>query len=49
MLPLIHHSISEARKQLHADHQDIRTERTMNATLTTATATNPITDRIGPH
>jgi hypothetical protein len=45
MVPVIHHRISEARTQHRTGHQDIRTsfaataapERTMNATLTTAT------------
>jgi hypothetical protein len=58
MLPVIRYNISEARKQLRSPtgHQDIRTylsdtaapERTMNATLTTATAATTTTDRIGP-
>jgi hypothetical protein len=56
MLPVIRHSISEARKQLRTGHQDIRNyfsdaaapDRTVNGTLTTATAQTNTTDRIGP-
>jgi hypothetical protein len=54
MLPVIRHSISEARKQLRTGDQDIRTsfsdtaapERTMNAALNPATASTTNTDRI---
>jgi hypothetical protein len=52
MLPTICLSISEAQNQIRTGHQDIRTaepERSMNATLATATATTATspTDRIG--
>jgi hypothetical protein len=54
MLPVIRDSISEAWKQRRTGHQRIRTyffdtaapERTMNATLTTATSVTTTTDRI---